>query len=66
MSRTRKERPYLRSKKRISAEGEKPKFRLIKVTDTGLRVATIDLVSASSLPSAIAAFLGAEGGSAQQ
>jgi hypothetical protein len=37
-----------------------------KVTDTGLRVATIDLVSALSLSSAIAAFVGAEGGSAPQ
>lgn len=52
-----KPRPYLRSAKRISGEREKPKFKLVKVTEAGVRQCTVDLVSATALKSAITAFM---------
>ena len=52
-----KPRPYLRSANRISGEREKPKFKLVKVTEAGVRQCTVDLVSATALQSAINAFM---------
>lgn len=56
----RKERPYIRRVDRISGEREKPKFRMIKVTENGVRQCTVDLVSASALDAATSAFLNAK------
>jgi hypothetical protein len=57
MSKKRKDRPYLRSVTLIGDEGSKSKFRLIKVSDEGVRQCTLDYVSTKSLPDAIRSFV---------
>lgn len=57
----RKPRPYIRSAVRLSQAHEKPKFRIVKVTDEGVRQCTVSLVSSTALEAAQEAFLRSSG-----
>jgi hypothetical protein len=47
--RQRKERPYIRSTKRISMDDHKPKFRIVVVTELGLRKMTCSMTRADDI-----------------